>query len=136
MYAEFDFSGLGHYRSQRNWWLCVEFLLTEPRVFKACLTDDPGDRELSFDILANILRRQRGWIIERISKQKYALDVRVCRGAYCIPLLVTVEPGGRILWRRDPAKTISNDWADELKRWLNNIEAGYARRRCAQEFRK
>ncbi|MEN8135369.1 MAG: hypothetical protein ABFS18_07500 [Thermodesulfobacteriota bacterium] len=108
------------------------YLLTEPRVFKACLTDDPGDREVSFDILANILRRQRGWIVERISKEKYEMDVRACRGAYCIPLLVTVEPDGQILWRRDPGKTISNRWADELKRWLNHIEEGYARRRCAR----
>jgi hypothetical protein len=112
------------------------YLLSEPRVFKACLTDDPGDRDLSFDILADILRRQNGWIIERISKEKYEMDVRACRGSYCIPLLVTVAPDGQVLWRRDPAMAINNDWAEQLKRWLNNIEEGYARRRCAKEFRK
>jgi hypothetical protein len=111
------------------------YLLTEPRVFKACLTDDPGDRELSFDILADILRRQNGWIIERISKESYEMDVRACRGSYCIPLLVTVEPDGRILWRRDPSMTISKDWANQVKGWLNNIEEGYARRRCARALR-
>jgi hypothetical protein len=108
------------------------YLLIEPRAFKVCLADDPGERELSFDILSDILLRQNGWIVERISKEKFEMDVRACRGSYCIPLLVTVEPDGRVLWRRDPAKIISNKWADELKRWLNRIEAGYARRRCAR----
>lgn len=108
------------------------YLLVEPRVFKACLTDDPGSRDRSFDILEEILRRQNGWVLERISKEKYEIDVRACRGSYCIPLLVTVEADGRVLWRRDPAQTIDNDWANELKRWLNRIEEGYAKRRCAK----
>lgn len=108
------------------------YLLTEPRVFKACLADEPDEREVSFDILADILRRQNGWIVERISREKFEMDVRACRGSYCIPLLVTVEPDGKVLWRRDPVKTIDNDWADELKRWLTHIEEGFARRRCAR----
>jgi len=112
------------------------YLLTEPRVFKACLTDDSGDRELSFDILADILRRQKGWIVERISKENYEMDVRACRGSFCIPLLVTVDPDGEILWRRDPSITISDDWADLLKSWLNRIEEGYSRRRCARVLRE
>jgi len=111
------------------------YLLIEPRVFKACLTDDPGSRELSFNILEEILRRQNGWVLERISKEKYEIDVRACRGSYCIPLLVTVEADGRVLWRRDPSQSIDNDWANELKRWLNRIEEGYAKRRCAKELR-
>jgi hypothetical protein len=49
--------------------------------------------------------------------------------------LVTVEPDGRILWRRDPSMTISKDWANQVKGWLNNIEEGYARRRCARALR-
>ncbi len=112
------------------------YLLAEPRVFKACLTDDPGSRDLSFDILVEILRRQNGWVLERISKEKYEIDVRACRGATCVPLLVTVEADGRVLWRRDPAQTITNDWAEELKRWLNRIEEGYAKRRCAVELKR
>ncbi|MBU0485063.1 MAG: hypothetical protein KKB30_11195 [Proteobacteria bacterium] len=112
------------------------YLLTEPRVFKACLTDAPGEQEMSFDILLNILRRQNGWVIERISKEKYELDVRACRGSFCIPILIKVEPDGKILWRRNPIVSISISWADQLKRWLNNIEEGYARRRCAKEFRR
>jgi hypothetical protein len=111
------------------------YLLTEPRVFKACLTDDPGSRDLSFDILLDLLRRQNGWVLERISKEKYEIDVRACRGAFCIPLLVSVEADGRVLWRRDPAQTIDRDWAEELQRWLNRIEEGYAKRRCAKELR-
>lgn len=110
------------------------YLLNEPRVFKACLTDNPNGRELSFDILVEVLRRQNGWVLERISKEKYEIDVRACRGATCIPLLVTVDAEGRVFWRRDPAQTIDNDWAEELKRWLNHIEEGYAKRRCAQEI--
>lgn len=108
------------------------YLLTEPRVFKACLADKSDAREVSFDILTDILRRQKGWIVERISREKFELDARACRGSYCIPLLVTVAPDGKVLWRRDPVKTIGNDWADELKRWLTNIEEGFARRRCAR----
>lgn len=111
------------------------YLLVEPRAFKACLSDDPGGRDLSFDILVEVLRRQNGWVLERISREKYEIDVRACRGSYCIPLLVTVEADGRVLWRRDPATTINSNWAEELKRWLNNIEEGYARRRCAKELR-
>lgn len=112
---------------------CVSnYLLAEPRVFKACLTDDPGDRDLSFDTLEAILRRQNGWVLERISKEKYEIDVRACRGSFCIPLLVKVEADGRVLWRRDPATPIDQDWAGELQRWLNHIEEGYARRRCAK----
>ena len=111
------------------------YLLAEPRAFKACLTDNPDGRDLSFDILVELLRRQSGWILERISKDKYEIDVKACRGAVCIPLLVTVETDGRVLWRRDPAQAISNDWADELKRWLNHIEEGYAKRRCSRELR-
>lgn len=110
------------------------YLLTEPRVFKACLGDDPGGRELSFDILLEILRRQNGWILERISKEKFEIDVRACRGSQCIPLLVTVAEDGRVLWRRDPTQTIDSDWAKELKRWLNRIEERYAKRRCAKEL--
>lgn len=112
------------------------YLLAEPRVFKACLTDDPGGRDLSFDIMVEVLRRQNGWILERISKEKYEIDVRACRGSYCIPLLVSVEPDGRVLWRRDPAQAINNNWAEELKRWLNHIEEGFAKRRCARELRR
>ncbi len=111
------------------------YLLTEPRVFKACLSDDPSGRDLSFDILVEVLRRQNGWVLERISKEKYEIDVRACRGSYCIPLLASVEKDGRVLWRRDPAQTIGKDWAEELKRWLNHIEEGYAKRRCAKELR-
>ncbi|NTV14692.1 MAG: hypothetical protein HGA96_12300 [Desulfobulbaceae bacterium] len=115
---------------------CVSnYLLSEPRVFKACLTDDPDSRDRSFDILLEILRRQNGWVLERISKEKYEIDVRACRGSYCIPLLVTVEADGRVLWRRDPAQIVDSNWADELKRWLNRIEEGYAKRRCAKELR-
>ena len=112
------------------------YLLTEPQVFKACLSDDPGGRDLSFDILVETVRRQNGWVLERISKEKYEIDARVCRGSVCIPLLASVETDGRVLWRRDPAVTIDKDWAEELNRWLNRLEEGYARRRCAREFRK
>lgn len=112
------------------------YLLNEPRVFKACLTDDPGGRDLSFEILVEVLRRQSGWVLERISKEKYEVDVKACRGATCIPLLVSVEEDGRVLWRRDPAQAINKEWAEELKRWLNNIEEGYAKRRCAREMRR
>jgi len=111
------------------------YLVSEPRAFKACLSDDSGGRDLSFDILLEILRRQNGWVLERISKEKYEIDVRACRGSYCIPLLVTVESDGRVLWRRDPTQVIDNKWADELKRWLNRIEEGYAKRRCAKGLR-
>ena len=111
------------------------YLLAEPRVFKACLTDAPGQRDLSFDILVEVLRRQNGWVLERISKEKYEVDVKACRGSFCVPLLVSVEEDGRVLWRRDPAQTIDRDWAEELKRWLNRVEEGYAKRRCAKELR-
>ncbi|MDF1578366.1 MAG: hypothetical protein RQ753_10410 [Desulfurivibrionaceae bacterium] len=111
------------------------YLLNEPRVFKACLTDDPGSRDLSFDLILDILRRQNGWVLERISKEKYEIEARACRGSVCIPMLVSVEEDGRVLWRRDPSQSIGGNWADELKRWLNHIEEGYARRRCAKELR-
>jgi len=111
------------------------YLLGEPRVFKACLTDDPGSRDRSFETLVEILRRQNGWVLERISQEQYEIDVRACRGSYCIPLLVTVAEDGRVLWRRDPARIIDNNWAAELQRWLNRIEDGYAKRRCAKELR-
>ncbi|OGR06050.1 MAG: hypothetical protein A2511_18060 [Deltaproteobacteria bacterium RIFOXYD12_FULL_50_9] len=112
------------------------YLLAEPQVFKACLSDDPGGRDLSFDILLETVRHQNGWILERISKEKYELDVRVCRGSFCIPLLASVETDGRVLWRRDPVVPIDNNWAEELHRWLNRLEEGYAKRRCAKELKK
>ena len=116
---------------------CVSnYLLEEPQVFKACLSDDPGGRDLSFDMLVETVRRQNGWVLERISKERYEIDARACRGSFCIPLLATIEPDGRVLWRRDPSVTIDQDWAEELNRWLNRLEEGYARRRCARELRK
>lgn len=109
------------------------YLLETPRKFESCMNMGKNVRQQSFDTIWDLLNKMRGWRIDSVNKDQFMIDATVYRGRAFIPMLISVNKQGAVEIIRNPnePREISLKWGRTLMRWMDNLEARYAQKRCS-----